>query len=629
MSEPLLSDKWFPHQAELPPLPLPTLSDTCARYLETVKPLLTEEELAHTEAVVADFQREGGVGEGLQEVLEERAAGSRNWMEEWWEQLAYLRTRTTMAVHINWFGVVPALGIPEGELENVHLAALLLDGVLKMKARLEAGRFAVEKLAGRNLDMHQFSRVFGMTRVPCEGADTLEQHPHSRHIAVLRSGAVVTVSLYDARGVPLTLPVLVAQLRRALALADAGYLEDPAVESDDAHGNASLLTALPRDEWAARRTELLDDPLSARSLRQVESALFCVAFEKARPTTKAECARMCHGGTGRDKWFDKSFSFVVFENGRGGINAEHTPVDAMTITSMFVDVLAQIRAALSAVHARGPAGRAELFAAASSEPAPAAPPELLRWKLSAGIKATIEASSASIAALASDCELVVLDYPHYGKGFVKRCKLHPDFYVQMALQLATMKLHGHFVPTYETGHTRVFYHGRTDTVRTLSDKSAAFVREMGSADASARDKFDALGAACKAHGEQLQRVLSGQGVDRHMLGLMIASHLRGDDLPPIFSDAAYKRSGGGGNYRLSTSNVGYSPLFGGFAPMTADGYGVCYSMLEGRMNLAITAWRSCADTSATKFHDALAEALTEMRAMCSEALAEPPAESKL
>ena len=92
-------------------------------------------------------------------------------MEEWWEQLAYLRTRTTMAVHINWFGVVPALGIPEGELENVHLAALLLDGVLKMKARLEAGRFAVEKLAGRNLDMHQFSRVFGMTRVPCEGAD--------------------------------------------------------------------------------------------------------------------------------------------------------------------------------------------------------------------------------------------------------------------------------------------------------------------------------------------------------------------------------------------------------------------------------------------------------------------------
>ena len=33
----------------------------------------------------------------------------------------------------------------------------------------------------------------------------------------------------------------------------------------------------------------------------------------------------------------------------------------------------------------------------------------------------------------------------------------------------------------------------------------------------------------------------------------------------IFSDPAYKRSGGNGNYVLSTSNVGYTPLFGGFA----------------------------------------------------------------
>jgi hypothetical protein len=33
-------------------------------------------------------------------------------MEVWWEQLAYLRTRTTMAVHINWFGVMPDLGLP-------------------------------------------------------------------------------------------------------------------------------------------------------------------------------------------------------------------------------------------------------------------------------------------------------------------------------------------------------------------------------------------------------------------------------------------------------------------------------------------------------------------------------------
>lgn len=47
-----------------------------------------------------------------------------------------------------------------------------------------------------------------------------------------------------------------------------------------------------------------------------------------------------------DRWYDKSFTVVIFDNGRGGLNAEHTPVDAMTIVSIFVkvrpDMLSQI-----------------------------------------------------------------------------------------------------------------------------------------------------------------------------------------------------------------------------------------------------------------------------------------------
>ena len=60
---------------------------------------------------------------------------------------------------------------------------------------------------------------------------------------------------------------------------------------------------------------------------------------------------------------------------------------------------------------------------------------------------------------------------------------------------------------YETGHTRAFYHGRTDTVRTCSLASCAFVRTMEEAGATAADKWSALKAACDSHGEQLQRVL--------------------------------------------------------------------------------------------------------------------------
>jgi len=246
-----------------------------------------------------------------------------------------------------------------------------------------------------------------------------------------------------------------------------------------------------------------------------------------------------------------------------------------------------------------------------------AAPKLLRWKLTASTREAIETASVEVVSLASDCEVRHLEFTHYGKSFIKRCKLHPDFFMQMALQLTMWRMHGVCCATYETGHTRAFYHGRTDTIRTASVESASFCSAMESDAMSAHEKLAALKAACAAHAEQVQRVLTGQGIDRHLLGLYIAGRLNGlDPMPAIFSDKAFQTSGGGGNYRLSTSNVGYTPLFGGFAPMTANGYGACYALLEGRMNIVISTWRSCEETSACKFRDTLVRTLCDMRAVC-------------
>ncbi|CAJ0829906.1 20768_t:CDS:10 [Entrophospora sp. SA101] len=47
-------------------------------------------------------------------------------------------------------------------------------------------------------------------------------------------------------------------------------------------------------------------------------------------------------------------------------------------------------------------------------------------------------------------------------------KCPPNAYIQMVIQLAYYKLHRKVVPTYETGSTRQFSHGCTETIRTLS-----------------------------------------------------------------------------------------------------------------------------------------------------------------
>ena len=46
-------------QPSLPRLPIPSLADTCSRYLEAVAPVTSPENLSRTQTAVADFLREG------------------------------------------------------------------------------------------------------------------------------------------------------------------------------------------------------------------------------------------------------------------------------------------------------------------------------------------------------------------------------------------------------------------------------------------------------------------------------------------------------------------------------------------------------------------------------------------
>ena len=46
----------------------------------------------------------------------------------------------------------------------------------------------------------------------------------------------------------------------------------------------------------------------------------------------------------------------------------------------------------------------------------------------------------------------------------------------MAIQLAFYRLHRKFVLTYESATTRLYFKGRTETIRPVSEHSVSFVR---------------------------------------------------------------------------------------------------------------------------------------------------------
>ena len=117
--------KTFANQDKLPPLPVPSLKDTCDKYLQTVVPITAstlgafnsfsgQNEMLtsrlgnpalieKTKQYVADFTKPGGLGEVLQSRLVQRSKEHKNWLEEWWLKYAYLAWPDPIPIYSNYY----------------------------------------------------------------------------------------------------------------------------------------------------------------------------------------------------------------------------------------------------------------------------------------------------------------------------------------------------------------------------------------------------------------------------------------------------------------------------------------------------------------------------------------------
>ena len=203
-------------------------------------------------------------------------------------------------------------------------------------------------------------------------------------------------------------------------------------------------------------------------------------------------------------------------------------------------------------------------------------------------------------------------FSEFGKTALKGLDVNPDTFVQMAIQLSYIRLHGKPAPTYETASTRQFLKGRTETLRSCTKELVAFCKLADCATTNTGEKRKALKTAINTHNRLMNEARQGRGCDRHLFGLASIAQENGLAMPELFSDPAFNLSGGNGNFILSTSTCGYTGMSGGTSPMCLDGYGCFYNFEDGCIWLWITAFRQSFETSVEKFHDALTKSLKDI-----------------
>ncbi len=142
-----------------------------------------------------------------------------------------------------------------------------------------------------------------------------------------------------------------------------------------------------------------------------------------------------------------------------------------------------------------------------------------------------------------------------------------------------------------------------------------FCKVMAAKASTINEKKNVLAKAIAKHNRLMDEAKKGQGCDRHLFGIMCAAFESNLPVPELFNDPAFTKSGGNGNFILSTSTCGYTGMSGGVAPMCADGYGCFYNFEPDKIWLWITAFRESYKTSVEKFDRSLEQAFMDVHAV--------------
>lgn len=534
-------------------MPVPNLAETCQKLLDWSAPLLTEQERTTSEHVVQQFLLPDRAGEKLQQNLINWGQQSQaDWSGPVWQNL-YLRSRDSLVINSNVFYYLKSK-LDKTLATQARVAAALVSCVYSFIEMIDSESLTVDMQKDIPLCMNQYRNIFSSIRRPRTGEDEFCVSSSRAHIVVMAHQSVYLIDVIDNEG----------NIRSAVDIeCDLQWI----IKQPTQAKNIGILTTQPRDDWAEEREYLINLCEHNRdAMIAIEQAAFVLCLDEQSPEAISDISRQLLHGSGRDRFFDKSLQFIVFNNGKSGINFEHTGVDG----SVMMRLIAHIYNTIDQVSF---ADKSEVGATYEHKV------RELSFELDNHLNLSIDRATCLFQQHIANTQTKVLNFTRFGKNQIKQFGVSPDAFVQLALQLAEYKLYGKCYSAYEAVMTRTFRDGRIDVLYTVSPESMAFIHAIQSVTCSVQEKKDALIRATQKHVARAKECRFGQGVYTHFLALkyryeQVGQQLGIAELPAIFTDSAYRKLTHSVVCTSTTSEYGVE--LAGYGPIVDDGYGIRY-----------------------------------------------------
>lgn len=340
-----MASKTFQLQSKLPRLPIPDLNSTISKYLVSLAPFPAFNK-AETHDAVSKFLQDPTQGPLLQQRLYEYDRKQKNsWLEDIWYRKAYLEWPEPVMINVNWWlEFIPRKrDIENKDLNQINphlpfrkkqisIASELIRNLVDIHLEIQSEKYPVDTMGRKNvpLCMNQYKMLFGVSRIPGNEVDSIyhEFPQKSRHITLIIRDNIYKLPVINEKGLALSIDELKDQIKKCIDIQSKSE-QQPSI---------GILTSQYRPEWAKyrHRLEQLSD-MNKANLKCIDESLITVCLDDFETPDDIDLSHrnIFHGNNGRNRWFDKSLSFIFDLNGKGGCSGEHSPSDAVTPASVI------------------------------------------------------------------------------------------------------------------------------------------------------------------------------------------------------------------------------------------------------------------------------------------------------